>query len=96
MHVPFALSTGVFGGLLHSDVLVLVQQRKTRYLFVKLIPSVARHSIGGGFDHFALGTAAGDWVSEELRLGYAVSAIWFGGAIAAVAVAHYFFRLFLQ
>ncbi|GAC1032791.1 membrane protein [Pseudomonas sp. No.21] len=42
---------------------------------------------------FALGTAAGDLVAEELKLGYAVSALVFAGCILAVAIAHYFFRL---
>src|SRR5204863_1577827 len=38
---------------------------------------------------FALGTAAGDLTAERLNLGYWVSAVMFGGFIAAVAVAHY-------
>src|SRR3954462_1582394 len=42
---------------------------------------------------FALGTAAGDLMSEKLSLGYGVSVLIFGGAIAAVAVAHYAFRM---
>lgn len=42
---------------------------------------------------FALGTAAGDLVAEELRLGYAISALVFAGCILAVVVPHYFFRL---
>ncbi|BCG22043.1 MULTISPECIES: COG4705 family protein [Pseudomonadaceae] len=42
---------------------------------------------------FALGTAAGDLVAEELKLGYAISALFFAGCILAVAIAHYFFRL---
>lgn len=42
---------------------------------------------------FALGTAAGDWVAEELRLGYAVSALLFLTAIGLVGVAHYVFKL---
>ena len=42
---------------------------------------------------FALGTAAGDLVAERLSLGYWVSAVIFGGLIAAVAVAHYRFSL---
>jgi uncharacterized membrane-anchored protein len=42
---------------------------------------------------FALGTAAGDWVAEEMRLGYAVSALLFLGAIGLVGVAHYVFKL---
>lgn len=37
---------------------------------------------------FALGTAAGDLIAEQLQLGYAVSAIVFAAVIAAVAGAH--------
>lgn len=42
---------------------------------------------------FALGTAAGDLVAEGLNLGYLVSLLVFAGAIAAVAVAYFFFKL---
>jgi len=42
---------------------------------------------------FALGTAAGDLLSERLSLGYAVAVGIFAGAIAVVAVAHYRFAL---
>src|SRR3954469_19387478 len=42
---------------------------------------------------FALGTAAGDLTAEKADLGYAVSIAIFGGAIAAVAFAHYALRL---
>src|SRR3954452_6448338 len=42
---------------------------------------------------FALGTAAGDLTAEKADLGYAVSIALFGGAIAAVAFAHYVARL---
>jgi len=42
---------------------------------------------------FALGTAAGDLTAERLNLGYLVSVLLFAGLIAAVAVAHYGFRL---
>ena len=42
---------------------------------------------------FALGTAAGDLVSEKASLGYGVSILLFGGAIGLVAVAHYVFRM---
>jgi uncharacterized membrane-anchored protein len=38
---------------------------------------------------FALGTAAGDLVAEKASLGYFVSILVFGGAIALVAVLHY-------
>jgi uncharacterized membrane-anchored protein len=42
---------------------------------------------------FALGTAAGDLVAEQFQLGYGVSALIFGGMIAAIAVAHFRFGL---
>jgi uncharacterized membrane-anchored protein len=37
---------------------------------------------------FALGTAAGDLVAEKLNLGYLISALIFGGIIAAIAITH--------
>ena len=42
---------------------------------------------------FALGTAAGDLVAEHMKLGYLLSALVFGGVIAAVAIAHWRFKL---
>lgn len=42
---------------------------------------------------FALGTAAGDLVSEGMNVGYENSLFLFGGLIAATAFAHYVFRL---
>jgi uncharacterized membrane-anchored protein len=42
---------------------------------------------------FALGTAAGDLAAERINLGYALSAVMFGGAIALVAIAHFRFKL---
>ena len=42
---------------------------------------------------FALGTAAGDLVSEQLGLGYALSGLIFGGIIALVTLGYYAFRL---
>ena len=42
---------------------------------------------------FALGTAAGDLFAEGMRLGYAPSALIFGGVIAMITFAHYVFKL---
>jgi len=42
---------------------------------------------------FALGTAAGDLTAERLNVGYAWSVVLFAAVIAAVAVAHYRFKL---
>lgn len=41
---------------------------------------------------FALGTAAGDLMAESLGLGYGLSALVFGGLIAAVTAAYYLFK----
>jgi uncharacterized membrane-anchored protein len=42
---------------------------------------------------FALGTAAGDLLSERWQLGYLVSGLIFAGMIAVVAIAYYTGRL---
>jgi len=42
---------------------------------------------------FALGTSAGDLVSERFSVGYLNSIFLFGGAIALIALAHFRFRL---
>jgi uncharacterized membrane-anchored protein len=42
---------------------------------------------------FALGTSAGDLTAEQLGLGYLVSILIFGGAIAAVAIGYFRFQL---
>ncbi|MEA2375163.1 MAG: hypothetical protein QOD53_1626, partial [Thermoleophilaceae bacterium] len=42
---------------------------------------------------FALGTAGGDLAAERLKLGYWVSALVFGGAIAVAAGAHFGIKL---
>jgi uncharacterized membrane-anchored protein len=42
---------------------------------------------------FALGTAVGDWLAEDLGLGYLHSGALFGGVILAVAIGYRWFRL---
>ena len=42
---------------------------------------------------FALGTSAGDLFSEGMALGYGPSILIFAGAIAAIAIAHFRFKL---
>ena len=42
---------------------------------------------------FALGTAAGDLLSETIELGYLLSAIIFGVLIASVAISHFRFKV---
>ena len=42
---------------------------------------------------FALGTSAGDYLSEQLALGYLNAVLLFAGAIAVVTLAHFAFRM---
>lgn len=42
---------------------------------------------------FALGTSAGDYIAEQLNLGYWKSALMFGGVIALIAIAFFQFNL---
>ncbi len=42
---------------------------------------------------FALGTAAGDLVAEGYTQGYTTSLLLFGGAIAAITLAHFVFKI---
>lgn len=42
---------------------------------------------------FALGTSAGDYIAEQLNLGYWKSALMFAGAIALIAIAFFRFNL---
>lgn len=42
---------------------------------------------------FALGTAAGDLVAESFGIGYLATGLLFGAVIAAIAFAHYVFKL---
>jgi len=42
---------------------------------------------------FALGTSAGDLISEASHLGYSLSALLFAGLIAAIAIAYFVFKI---
>lgn len=89
MGVPLETSTTVF-----SIALVLVfvvWHRRERTLSIHHIDTTGRESFYwlAVLFTFALGTAAGDLVSERMDLGYWLSAVLFGLAIAAVALAHF-------
>jgi uncharacterized membrane-anchored protein len=92
-NVPLTTSTPIFAAIL--AVVFAVWYAVERTLSIHTIYTVRRE----GFYWlailftFALGTAAGDLVAEQFSLGYGPSiAIW-GGAIAAIAFAHYALRL---
>ncbi|MFJ9615464.1 COG4705 family protein [Streptomyces noursei] len=87
--VPLEASTAVFAIVL--AIVFVVWFRRERTLSIHRIDTTGRESFYwlAVLFTFALGTAAGDLVSERLALGYPLSAVLFGLAIAAVTVAHF-------
>ncbi|AYN42717.1 hypothetical protein D9753_31900 [Streptomyces dangxiongensis] len=88
MGVPLETSTTVFAILL--AVVFVIWYRRERTLSIHHIDTRSRESFYwlAVLFTFALGTAAGDLVSERMNLGYWLSAVLFVAAIAAVAIAH--------
>ncbi|GAA5017275.1 membrane protein [Streptomyces siamensis] len=87
--VPLETSTTVFAVIL--AVVFAVWYRRERTLSIHHIDTTSRESFYwlAVLFTFALGTAAGDLVSERMDLGYWLSAVLFALAIGAVAVAHF-------
>lgn len=93
VHVPLALSTALFSVLLLAtfaawyrvegtlSIYAIDTSRRERFYWVAILVT------------FALGTAAGDWVSEGMAIGYAASALIFAALIAATGIAHFVWRL---
>ncbi|MDB5768729.1 MAG: hypothetical protein JWQ61_3543 [Collimonas fungivorans] len=91
-NVPLAASTACFSIALMATFAIWYAQEKT--LSILSIDSPRRELFywAAILFTFALGTAAGDWLAEGLNLGYANSALLFGGLIAAVALFRYVFK----
>ncbi|USV58774.1 COG4705 family protein [Aeromonas encheleia] len=89
MGVPLALSTSVFTVVLLLTFGIWYAQEKT--LSIRAIDSRKRELFywAAILVTFALGTAAGDWVSEGMDIGYMNTTVLFGSLIAATAFAHY-------
>jgi uncharacterized membrane-anchored protein len=87
--VPLVASTALFGAALIATFIVWYAKERT--LSIHAIDTVKRELFywTAILLTFALGTAAGDWVAEGLSLGYANSALLFGGLIAVTALARY-------
>jgi uncharacterized membrane-anchored protein len=92
MRVPLEVSTAAFSVLLAATFAVWYASEKT--LSIHTIFTVKRELFywAAILFTFALGTAAGDLLSERMGLGYLVSGFIFAGAIAVVAIAHFAFR----
>ncbi|MBK3581078.1 hypothetical protein JHN63_46375 [Streptomyces sp. MBT65] len=89
MGVPLETTTTVFGIVL--AVVFVVWYRRERTLSIHSINTTSRESFYwlAVLFTFALGTAAGDLVSERMDLGYWLSAVLFALAIGAVGIAHF-------
>ena len=89
MGVPLETTTTVFGIVL--AVVFVVWYRRERTLSIHSIDTTGREAFYwlAVLFTFALGTAAGDLVSERMNLGYWLSAVLFALAIAAVGIAHF-------
>lgn len=89
MGVPLQTSTVVFAAVL--AVVFIVWYRRERTLSIHSIDTTGREAFYwlAVLFTFALGTAAGDLVSERMELGYWPAALLFAAAIGAVAVAHF-------
>ncbi|MET8451564.1 hypothetical protein [Streptomyces sp. NPDC005209] len=89
MGVPLATSTTAFAIIL--AVVFVVWYSRERTLSIHSIDTTGRESFYwlAVLFTFALGTAAGDLVSERMDFGYWLSAVLFGLVIAAVALAHF-------
>ncbi|MET9357283.1 hypothetical protein ABZY14_30555 [Streptomyces sp. NPDC006617] len=89
MGVPLETSTTVFAIIL--AIVFVIWYRRERTLSIHHIDTPSRESYYwlAVLFTFALGTAAGDLVSERMDLGYWLAALLFALAIAAVALAHF-------
>lgn len=87
--VSLFLSTGVFTALL--ALTFVIWHRTERTLSIHAIDTRSREAFywAAILFTFALGTAAGDLLSEKLGLGYAKSGFIFGAAIALVGLGYY-------
>ncbi|MFD5734203.1 hypothetical protein ACFWIY_15395 [Streptomyces sioyaensis] len=89
MGVPLETTTTVFAVIL--VIVFAAWYRTERTLSIHSIDTVRRESFYwlAVLFTFALGTSAGDLLSERMDLGYWLAAVLFAAAIAAVALAHF-------
>ncbi|GGQ05086.1 COG4705 family protein [Shewanella litoralis] len=92
LDVPLPLSTVVFSLLLVATFGYWFSKERT--LSIHSIVTLKRELFYwlAILFTFALGTAVGDWVSEDMNVGYGMSAIVFGGLIALISLGFYRFK----
>jgi hypothetical protein len=91
--VPYVASTAFYAVVL--AVIFILWYRTERTLSIHSIRTPRRELFYWAtvLATFAMGTATGDVTAKTLNLGYLASGIWFSIVFAAVAVAHWKFRL---
>ncbi len=87
--VPLVVSTAFFGLMLALTFLLWFAREKTLSIHTIDSPKRETYYWVAILFTFALGTAAGDLLAESLNLGYAYSALVFGGLIALTAFSYY-------
>jgi uncharacterized membrane-anchored protein len=92
-HVPYVASTTFYAIVL--AVIFILWYRTEGTLSIHSIRTPRRELFYWAtvLATFAMGTATGDLTAKTLNLGYLGSGIWFSVVFAAVAVAHWKFRL---
>jgi uncharacterized membrane-anchored protein len=91
--VPYTASTAFYACVL--AVIFILWYRSEHTLSIHSIRTPRRELFYWAtvLATFALGTATGDMTARTLNLGYLASGIWFSVVFAAVAIAHWKFRL---
>lgn len=90
--VPLGLSVALFSVLLATTFIVWRKLEGTLSIHSILTPRrEALYWLAILFT-FALGTALGDFLGEQLGLGYLMSAVMFAAVIAVIAIAHFGFK----
>lgn len=92
LDVPLPVSTAVFSALLAATFAYWFSKERT--LSIHSIVTLKREIFYwlAILFTFALGTAVGDWVSEDMNVGYGMSAIVFGGLITLISLVFYRFK----
>lgn len=91
--IPLAVSTGVFSLALIATFAFWYAKEKTIDIHTVITRKRELFYWTAILMTFALGTAAGDLVAEELNLGYAKSVALFGGMIAVTTFLYFVFNL---
>lgn len=91
--VSLVTTTAAFTGALAATFALWYQSEKTLSIHTIFTRRRELYYWAAILFTFALGTSAGDLVAEHLGWGYSLSAVIFGGAIAAITAGFYMFRL---